>query len=138
MLARIRDEGEVSYQHFSDPAELQQLVENDLAVLLSERFERTRSGKGAADEVPLAGAVPVPATPLLGREQETAAVEELVTGEGVRLVTLTGPGGVGKSRLMVEAAKAYVLDVRSKNFPAEANRFCMDADELAIFLKDKP
>ena len=41
-------------------------------------------------------------------------------------------------QLMLEAAKAYVLDVRSKNFPAEANRFCMDADELAIFLKDKP
>src|SRR4249919_2840773 len=36
MLARIRDEGDLSYQHFSDPAELQQRVENDLAVLLSE------------------------------------------------------------------------------------------------------
>ena len=105
MLARIRDEGEVSYQHFSDPTGLQQLVENDLAVLLSERFEMARSGEGAADEAPLAGAVPVPVTPLLGREQEAAAVEELVVGEGVRLVTLTGPGGVGKSRLMVEAAR---------------------------------
>jgi len=105
MLARIRDEGDVSYRYFSEPAELQQLVENDLAVLLSERFEMTRSGEGAADEVPLAGAVPVAATPLLGREQETAAVEELVVGEGARLVTLTGPGGVGKSRLMVEAAR---------------------------------
>jgi 3-methyl-2-oxobutanoate hydroxymethyltransferase len=41
-------------------------------------------------------------------------------------------------QLMLEAAKAYVLDVRAKNFPAAANRFCMDADELAIFLKDKP
>jgi 3-methyl-2-oxobutanoate hydroxymethyltransferase len=40
-------------------------------------------------------------------------------------------------QLMLEAAKAYVSDVRSKNFPAEANRFCMDEDELAIFLKDK-
>jgi predicted ATPase len=104
MLARIRDKGDVSYQHFSDPAELQQRVENDLAVLLSERFEMTRPGESAADAAPLAGTVPVPATPLLGREQETAAVEELVTGEAVRLVTLTGPGGVGKSRLMVEAA----------------------------------
>jgi predicted ATPase len=105
MLAGIRNEAEVSYQHFSDPAELQQLVENDLAVLLSERFEMTRSGEGAADERPLAGAVPVPVTPLLGREQEIAAVEDLVVGEGVRLVTLTGPGGVGKTRLMVETAR---------------------------------
>jgi predicted ATPase len=104
MLARIKDEGDVSYQHFSEPTELQQLVENDLAVLLSERFEMTRSGAGAANE-PLAGALPVPATPLLGREQEAAAVEDLVVGEGVRLVTLTGPGGVGKTRLMLEAAR---------------------------------
>jgi predicted ATPase len=102
LLARIQDEGEVSYRNFSEPAELQQLVENDLAVLLSERFEMTQPG---ADEAPLAGVVPVPATPLLGREQESAAVEDLVAGQGARLVTLTGPGGVGKSRLMVEAAR---------------------------------
>jgi predicted ATPase len=105
LLARIRDEGGVSYQHFSDPAGLQQLVENDLAVLLSERFEMTRPGQEAAARAPVAGALPVPATPLLGREQEAAAVEDLVAREGARLVTLTGPGGVGKSRLMVEAAR---------------------------------
>ena len=40
-------------------------------------------------------------------------------------------------QLMLEAAKAYVLDVRSRNFPAEGNAFHMDADELAIFRKDK-
>jgi predicted ATPase len=105
LLARIEDEGGVSYKHFSEPGELQQLVENDLAVLLSERFEMPRSSPGGADEAPLAGAVPVPATPLLGREQETAAIEDLVVGKGMRLVTLTGPGGVGKSRLMAEAAR---------------------------------
>ena len=56
---------------------------------------------------PLAGALPVPATPLLGREQEAAALEDLVAREGARLVTLTGPGGVGKTRLMVEAARGW-------------------------------
>jgi len=105
LLARIRDEGGVSYHHFSDPAELQQLVENDLAVLLSERFEMTGPGHAATGGAPLAGALPVPATPLLGREQEAAAIEDLVARDGVRLVTLTGPGGVGKSRLMVEVAR---------------------------------
>jgi hypothetical protein len=105
LLARIEDEGGVSYEHFTDPAELRRLVENDLAVLLSDRFEMTRPGRAAPDQAPLAGAVPVPATPLLGREQEAATVEHLVTRDGARLVTLTGPGGVGKTRLMVEAAR---------------------------------
>src|SRR5215469_466757 len=105
LLSRIRDEGGVSYQHFSDPAGLQQLVEDDLAVLLSERFETARRGEDAADRAALAGAVPVPATPLLGREQEAADVDDLVTRERVRLVTLTGPGGVGKTRLMGEATR---------------------------------
>jgi predicted ATPase len=109
LLARIRDEGGVSYQHFSESAELQELVENDLAVLLSDRFEMTRPSQAAADGRPLAGALPVPATPLLGREQETAAIEGLVVGENARLVTLTGPGGVGKTRLMVETARRLSL-----------------------------
>ena len=105
MLTRIRDDGEVSYQHFSAAAELQRLVENDLAVLLSERFERAPSGDGAAGGPPLAGAVPAPVTSLVGRDDDAAAVGDLVRAEGVRLVTLTGPGGVGKSRLAVEVAQ---------------------------------
>ncbi len=104
MLARIRDEGGISYQHFSDVGELQPLVENDLAVLLSERFELTGPREDAAARVPLAGTLPTSATPLVGREQDAAAVEGLVGREGARLVTLTGPGGVGKSRLAVEVA----------------------------------
>ena len=99
------DEGGLSYRQFSDPPELQQLVENDLALLLSERFESTLPGAGAAAEAQLAGTLPVPVTPLLGREREAAAVEDLILKEGVRLVTLTGPGGVGKTRLAVEAAR---------------------------------
>ena len=105
MLAGIKNEGDVSYQHFTGAAELRRLVETDLAVLLSERFTVTlpQHGAAAGDEAPLAGALPVPATPLVGREQEVAAVEALVLSEGVRLVTLTGPGG-SESRLAVEAA----------------------------------
>ena len=105
MLTRIRDAGDVSYQRFSAAAELQRLVENDLAVLLSERFEMTPARDRAADGASLAGAVPVPATPLVGRDDVVAAVGDLVRAEGVRLVTLTGPGGVGKSRLAVEVAQ---------------------------------
>jgi hypothetical protein len=69
MLARIKNEGDVSYQRVSDAAELQRLVENDLAVLLSERFTATQPQGGGTprDAVPAAGALPVPPTPLLGR-----------------------------------------------------------------------
>jgi hypothetical protein len=105
LLARIRDEGGVSYQHFSEPAGLQRMVGDDLAVLLSERFELTRPAVRAGGGAPLAGALPVPLTPLVGREREVTAVEDLVVREGVRLVTLTGSGGVGKTRLAVEVAR---------------------------------
>jgi predicted ATPase len=105
LLAGIRADGDVSYQRFSDAAELQALVENDLAVLMSERFESASSLGGVAAEASLAGTLPVPGTPLVGRDREMAAVGDLIRGEGVRLVTLTGPGGVGKSRLALEVAQ---------------------------------
>ncbi len=44
-------------------------------------------------------AVPLPLTPLIGRESELLAVQNLFQNPGVRLVTLTGTGGVGKSHL---------------------------------------
>lgn len=51
-----------------------------------------------------AGALPVPRTRLLGRERELAAVTGLLLQDDVGLVTLTGPGGSGKTRLGLEVA----------------------------------
>lgn len=48
---------------------------------------------------------PVPATPLIGRDNELGELEDLLAQRGVRLVTLTGPGGVGKTRLVLELAR---------------------------------
>ncbi len=48
--------------------------------------------------------LPVQATPLVGRQREVAEVAALLDREGVRLVTLTGPGGAGKTRLALQVA----------------------------------
>ncbi|WP_157463833.1 DUF4062 domain-containing protein [Deinococcus pimensis] len=114
LIARIQGEDAASYRPFGSPRELRALLEDDLAVLLTERFDASRSapvvtpasvpagmGTGTlAPPLPL----PVPPTPLVGREREVTDVLALLGREDVRLLTLLGPGGIGKTRVALEVA----------------------------------
>lgn len=108
LLDHIRSADNASYKSFSTADALQELVENDLAVLLTEHFETTGvpdapGGPTEAAPHPITN-LPAPLTTFIGRTDELKELHNLLQNQEVRLVTLTGPGGVGKTRLSMQIA----------------------------------
>jgi predicted ATPase/DNA-binding XRE family transcriptional regulator len=91
-------------------ADALQLGARDHAALLAAaRPEVAISPSPLSERAPPRTALPLPLTRLIGREQEVAALSGLLAQGEHRLVTLTGPGGVGKTRL-AQGVAADVLD----------------------------
>jgi predicted ATPase len=109
LLDRIRRDDRVSYKGFRTARELSRLLGGDLTLLLTERFEAAQStvgsdGKSQSAPVRPRSIVPVASTTIVGRDREIMEVSRLLQSPGTRLVTLTGTGGIGKTRLALELA----------------------------------
>lgn len=103
LIARIQG-ADVSYRSFGSADELRTLVADDLAVLLTERFAASVEAAVEPRSRPIAP-LPRPTTRLIGRDTDVAQVLDLLVDSDVRMVSIVGPGGIGKSRLAVAVAE---------------------------------
>jgi predicted ATPase len=120
LVAILREEAEpVAVKSRNAPAPLCWAIERCLAKEPDKRYVSTRdlarelaairdcfSEDSVKQPAARAAHLPVARTGFVGREKEVAAIKELLMRQDVRLVTVTGPGGIGKTRLAVEVASA--------------------------------
>src|SRR2546421_1535167 len=110
LLDRVRSDNTVSYKPFGSARELRELIEDDLMVLLSERFETPT--EQALSTVP--SNLPAPLNRFVGRRRELQEVKDRLGR--TRLLTLLGPGGTGKTRLALQAAPELRDDFEDRGY----------------------
>jgi predicted ATPase len=105
LILRFERDDRAAYTFFRTPEELTRLIRDDLAMLLSERFAAAAtSGPQPGPTARYDTTPPVPLTETVGRDEAITEVAAILRA-GERLVTITGPGGTGKSRLALEVAR---------------------------------
>ena len=115
LVATLQEEPEPLAGRRPDlPSSLVQLVERCLAKNPAERYLSTWALHKALSTVPVGAtapprrqqaALPTPPNRLIGRRDELHQIQNLILEARVRLVTVTGPGGCGKTRLVIEVAR---------------------------------
>jgi predicted ATPase len=122
LVAILREQAEpIRMQNRDAPAPLCWAIERCLAKEPEKRYATTRDlarelaairDRFSEKPVKQVGTrptnLPVSRTGFVGREKEAAAAKELLLRQDVRLVTVTGPGGIGKTRLAVEVASDLI------------------------------
>ena len=100
---------------FSSLDELANMVADDLALLLSGHFAGRRpaappAAPASAQQHVVAEPLPTAVTSFVGRSREVADIQSLLRRPDVRLVTLAGMGGIGKTRLSLEVGRGMEAD----------------------------
>jgi predicted ATPase/serine/threonine protein kinase len=122
LVAILREQAEpLAVQNRDAPAPLCWAIERCLAKAPEKRYDSTRelarelaAIRDCFSENPIKRVetrptnLPVSRTGFVGREKEAVAARELLFRQDVRLVTVTGPGGIGKTRLAVEVANGLI------------------------------
>jgi predicted ATPase len=103
LLHKIQRDDKVSYKSFSNADELSNLIINDLAVLLTERFNLSLRQK--LNDNRLFQSLPAAPNALIGREKCLEHITGMLKSPNNRMITLFGPGGIGKTRLAIESAR---------------------------------
>ena len=118
LIKRIQSDDCASYRAFADAGELRELVKDDLAVMLTERFATAGAAAGrsvatpaepgtlAEGDIAPRSELPLERGDLIGRAPLVSSIVEMLGRPEVGIVTLTGPGGTGKTRLAIHVGHA--------------------------------
>ena len=108
MIAQLQADATASYRTFTTPARARpsRARRSGHAAQRAVRGDRAPPRIAAGGRLVSRARMPVTSTALMGREGDIAAVAALLESPAVRLVTLTGPGGIGKTRLAIAVGEA--------------------------------